>query len=164
MRHSGLPPCRPELFSLVAQQLGQVCVARPLLYELEAEIDIDNAEALGLTIVDVAEEDVVAVVNRPKNTPNDIWGPLSDYDTLCLLTAQRYGHICVTNDRNLRKACEHRGVSLKWGLQIVLELLEAGAIDCERAQTIGKRVFETNRWLGQSVLARFLKKTEEFRR
>ena len=29
----------PELFSLVARQLGQVCVARPLLYELEAEIE-----------------------------------------------------------------------------------------------------------------------------
>lgn len=155
----------PELFSLVSQRLGQVCVARPLLTELESELDVDDVETLGLTIVEAEEADLFEVANRPKshsNPADDVWGPLSDYDVLCLLTARRFGHVCVTNDRNLRKACEAAGVAIKWGLQIVLDLLKEGAISRERARAIGEEVCKANRWIKPDVLKSFLDKLESF--
>jgi len=85
-------------------------------------------------------------------------GPISFQDRLCLLTAKRYGYICVTNDKNLRKQCVTDGVPILWGLQLLARLHENGGMPSAVAIEIARQIHKNNpRHITVDIIERFIR-------
>ncbi len=83
---------------------------------------------------------------------------LSFQDRLCLLIAKREGWICVTNDTALRRACSDSGVPILWGLQFLLELVEAQVVTREEALDCARAISDSNSYITKKLLDDFIAK------
>jgi hypothetical protein len=82
---------------------------------------------------------------------------LSTQDRVCLEMASTNGWTCATNDRVLRNACQARGVPLVWGLELMVELVDLGALSAKNARNVGKKMHEVNpKSITKQVLTDFL--------
>jgi len=137
------------VFSLVAGHVGPVHVVSPIVEEVREINGQEELVELGLSVIEPEIEDAYTAANDA--------GTVSFQDRLCLLTAKRHGMICVTNDKNLRKLCDGEGVPLLWGLELLLELYEAGGIPKHLAEEIACAIHETNPLhITSGILKRFM--------
>ena len=84
-------------------------------------------------------------------------GPLSEQDRLCLTIARDNEWACWTNDKPLRQACRDHGVSVIWGLEIMLDLVRVGALSSSEAERIGKTIHQINpRYVDLKIVERFI--------
>ncbi len=82
---------------------------------------------------------------------------LSGQDRVCLEMASANGWTCATNDKVLRSACAARGVSLLWGLELMVELVARDVLPVKRATKVGIKMHEINpRSITDTVLRDFL--------
>ena len=139
----------PSILALVARHIGPLHVPRPILAEVE-QLDDAACVRLGLTILEPELDDLTAAASRR--------GALSFEDHLCLLAAQRGGFTCVTNDKTLRRECEGAGVSILWGLQLMVQLVERRELSAEAALSTATAIHRENpRHITAEILARFTK-------
>lgn len=135
-----------SLLTLVSRHLGEIHVATPVLAEVD-EIDESDAVSVGLRLVepslDMATE---AAASR---------GTLSFADRLCFLLAKENAWTCVSNDRRLRRTCEEARVPVLWGLELIVGLVDAGALDPVGAIENAERIAKANKFIGPDVLERF---------
>lgn len=71
-------------------------------------------------------------------------GPLSFEDKLCLVLARDNGWACLSNDGPLREACKAQGVSVVWGLEIMLWLVQARHLDADKAIEVAEAIHLSN--------------------
>jgi len=137
------------ILELVVKHIGPLYVTSPVVDEIN-EIDGENElTELGLVIVEPEIEDAYAAIDRS--------GPLSFEDWLCLFTAKRYGFVCVTNDKNLRKFCEQDGIPLLWGLELIAELHKVGGISAEEAEAVAQSIRQSNpKHITAKIVSRFI--------
>lgn len=69
---------------------------------------------------------------------------LSIPDTICLLVADRRQWTCVTNEKALRKRCEERGVHVRRGLNLMIELVREGHLGPGRAEKVARAIQKSN--------------------
>jgi rRNA-processing protein FCF1 len=147
---------QPSLLALVAQHLGALHVASPVLDEVN-ELDVERAEALGIVVVTpelaMASEAAMAAVKSP----------LRFADWLCLLMAKEKSWICVTNDKRLRAECESRAVVALWGFQLLHQLVECHAMGPAEALKAAEAICNINRRISPAVLAAFAEKLAELK-
>lgn len=137
-----------EVLALAAEYLAPVVVADVVLQELRNHCRKQVEEA-GIVVVE---------------TPLDLLSPdphvskrLSTQDRVCLEMASTNGWTCATNDRVLRNACQARDVPLVWGLELMVELVELGALSAKNARNVGKKMHEVNpKSITKQVLTDFL--------
>lgn len=125
-----------SILPLIVKHVGPVHVTGPVIEEIK---EIDNEEELvelGLIIVEPELEDAFAAASEK--------GPVSFQDCLCFLSARRHGFICVTNDKQLRKLCEHENVPVLWGLQLLVKLCQTGGIPVRDAIDMARRIHQIN--------------------
>lgn len=103
-----------SMLALAARHLGPVHVPLPILEEV-GQLSRDDCQSLGLILLDPTLEELSAAA-----TPGSA---LSFEDTLCLVLAKAGGFTCVTNDKRLRRACGEAGVPIRWGLQLMRDLV-----------------------------------------
>lgn len=125
----------PEILGLVATHIGPVYVAAAVLDEVE-QLDEAQCSTIGLTIVDGTFAQLVEAAQRG--------GPLSFEDKLCLVLARDHGWACLSNDGPLRNACKAQGVSVVWGLEIMLRLVEADHVSVEKAIEVAESIHAVN--------------------
>lgn len=77
---------------------------------------------------------------------------------MCLILARDHGWVCVTNDGRLRRACSEQGVEIRWGLQLMLEVVDAGGLEAGTAIEVAETIGRMNPWIGEAVVEAFLKK------
>ncbi len=138
----------PAIITLVSRHVGEVHVATPVFEEVD-DIDATMAASLGIKVYEPSLELASSVA-----TSKD--GRLSFQDRLCLAIAKAEGWTCVSNDKQLRAACERSKVPVLWGLQVLALLVEARALSTADARGIAKSIAATNKRIGRAVLARFL--------
>ena len=140
-----------SVLSEVSQYLGN-------LYLLE---EIYN-EVHGLTKEDclLVNLKVISSKDHIKNIANQPYGSLSRPDRLNLYTSIDSGYSLVTNDVNLRKACEVRHVKVIWGLQLLLILIEKSEYSIDDAIKIGKMIGNKNRYVSEEIVSDFVAKAE----
>ncbi len=137
-----------EIIALTTGSIASVHVLRQVFDEAHA-LDESGAEELGITIVDPPTEDLVEAARVTS-------GPLSFEDRLCLLSCDRDGWICLTNDQALIRRCRAKGVQTKRGLRLMLDLVVAGQLGAERAADVADRIAEANpHHITTRVLAEF---------
>ena len=69
----------------------------------------------------------------------------------------------MTNDVNLRKACEERQVKIIWGLQLLLILIEKSDYSINDAIKIGKMIGNKNRYISEEIVNDFVARAEIIR-
>jgi rRNA-processing protein FCF1 len=137
-----------SVLELIVKHVGPVHVISPIVEEV-GEID-DESELLelGLVILEPEIEDAYAAASHS--------GPISFQDQLCLLTAKRYGFLCVTNDKSLRKRCRQENVPLLWGLELLAKLHRAGGIPGKEAMLIAQSIRKSNpKHITAKIISRF---------
>ena len=125
----------PEILTLVAKHLGVVHVAAAVLDEV-GQIDAAQCRKMGLRVVDGTLAQLMEASRRG--------GALSFEDKLCLVLARENGWTCLSNDVLLRNACVAQGVSVLWGLEIMLQLIEAGHLDVDQAIAVADAIHAVN--------------------
>ena len=121
----------------IAGRLGPVHVLLAVVAEVHQIADESQLEQLGLRLVEEEMEDAFAAGRAA--------GPISFQDRLCLLTARRHGFQVVTDDVQLRKACEQEGVFVLWGLELLARLNQYGDITGAEAVAVAHAIGATNR-------------------
>ena len=60
------------------------------------------------------------------------------------MLARDHGWACLSNDGPLRDACKAQGVSVVWGLEIMLRLVEADHVGVEKAIEVAESIHAVN--------------------
>ena len=142
----------PEILGLVADHVGPVYVAAAVLDEVE-QLDEAQCLAIGLTVVDGTLAQLTEASQRG--------GPLSFEDKLCLVLARDHGWACLSNDGPLRDACVAQGVSVVWGLEIMLQLVEAGHLGVDKAIAVADAIHAVNPlYITQKIVSAFRRKVQ----
>ena len=123
------------VLALVSQHIGSVHVPSVILDEVDGLTD-EDCENLGFTVLEESVEILMAA--------GETRGALSFEDHVCLLLANEYEWTCVSNDKSLHRACEGEGVSVIWGLRLMIELVESGYLDKGAALEVASTIHLTN--------------------
>jgi hypothetical protein len=132
----------------IGQQIAPIHIPTPVLDEVD-QVDEERAASLGLHLVEPTLAQVAEALPGPPTT--------SFQDRLCLVVARDGGWTCVTNDKQLRKACEAAGVSLAWGLEPLAWLVAESALKPARALAVAEAIRAANRFITRDIIRRFRK-------
>ena len=136
----------PTLLGLAASSLGRVVVLSPILAEV-VQLDDAEVERLGLTVVEPETELAIEASARR--------GGLSFRDRMCLLFSRHTKGALYTNDKALFNAAGAEGVEVRWGLEILLDLVAAGQLGHSDAATIAQRICDRSRFPSDPLIAEF---------
>lgn len=145
--------CKTErsVLALVTRHLCTVHVADQVLAEVK-QLDRAGADELGINVVTVE----FSMLERAAAA--SVRSPLRFQDWLCLLLAEERSWTCLTNDKRLRTECTARGIAVLWGLQLLIRLVEGGALSRAEAIRIAEAICRINRRIPSSVLDAFRRK------
>jgi len=135
------------ILSLVSRHVGTVHIVSTVLAEVDG-LDESECERFGFRVV----EPTLAQATEAAS-PN---GRLSFQDRTCLVVCRDNGWTCVSNDKALRRSCDAVGVAVRWGLELMLELVQGGHLPAEDAEDAAERIHSANPvFLNASILAAF---------
>jgi len=140
-----------SVLTLAANSIGEVYVPSTVLAEIN-DLDESRVAQLGLRTV----EPTLELLERAATPVSG----LSFQDVTLVLLAEERQWTCVTNDRALRGVCESRGVTVLWGLELLVQLVELRALPSSAARSIGEDICRANKRISPAVLAAFLRKLE----
>lgn len=107
-----------------------------------------NCRNLGLTVIGIETEELLELATLPR--------ALSRHDRLSLQACRENDWICVTNDRLFRRICGEHGVRKRWGLEIMLDLVSAGALSASHALGTARHIRANNpHHISEEILERF---------
>ena len=136
------------ILALVARHLGRIAVLPPVLDEVRG-VTAKECERIGIEIVEVETERMLLAA--------DVESSVSFNDRLCLVVCREEGWTCLTNDGALRRLCKRHGVETRFGLGLMVDLVEAGALTRRRAVAVARRIRASNPLhITDRVLDRFL--------
>ena len=139
-----------SILALVSKYVGQIYVPSVILDEVD-DLSEEDCLNLGFTVVDESIEVLLAA--------GEARGALSFEDHVCLLLAAEYECTCVSNDKPLHQACIEEGVSVMWGLRLMLELVEAGHLDKDSALEVAIMIQASNpRHITQEIIDEYSRK------
>jgi predicted nucleic acid-binding protein len=136
-----------SVLTLVARHLRPVRIVAPILREVP-ELDATTCDRHALDLWEPSTEQLLAAAAKR--------GPLSFRDRLCLIVARDEGWTCATNDKALRRECTAEGVRTRWGLELLIDLVEARRLETRAALGIATEIHLNNRHhISAAILARF---------
>lgn len=127
--------CNREIFQLVCSHIGQIYLAQPVFDEV-AQIETHECAELGIILIEPELDDLLEAGGKR--------GRLSFQDHLCLILAKKHGLTCVTNDKPLRRECEHEEVPIFWGIELICILAEVNGVNIETAKALILKMQENN--------------------
>jgi predicted nucleic acid-binding protein len=147
------------ILALASQHLGIVHVPRTILDEELPDLTEDECRRLGIVVVD---ETVDQLVEAGAGSSR---GALSFEDRLCLILARDGVWTCVSNDGALRRECAAVGVEVRWGLQLMQELVAIGQLSAEGAIDVANAIHKNNpKFIPQKLVNEFSVKVRELER
>ena len=133
----------------VGRHVARMAVLAETLKEVR-RVTKRQCMALGIEIVEPETPALIAA--------GEVDAPVSYNDRLCFLVCRERGWTCVTNDRALRRLCRDHGVSVRYGLGLMVDLVALGAIQRRRAVALARQMQAANPLhINEHVLARFFK-------
>lgn len=138
-----------SLLTLASRHIGKVHIISSVLQEVEG-LDETDCLRLGLHVVEPTLDQALEAAMSGRQ--------LSFEDRLCLVVCRDNGWTCVSNDKALRKSCKDSGISVLWGLQLILELVHGGHLPAHEAVEAAERIHRTNPYISTPILESFRKK------
>lgn len=139
----------PSILGLAGSSLGKVIVLSPIFEEVN-QLNDSDIELLNLCKVEPEIETVIEAAQKR--------GGLSFNDRLCLLFAGNNNGTLYTNDRALLNAALSRGVDVKWGLELLIELTKANQLTNTEALTAAKNICNRSRFPSDQLITEFKRK------
>ena len=140
----------PTILRLVSEHVGPVHVLRQVLAETKG-MTLAQCRELSITVHELETEALLEQVN--------ISSRLAFADRLCFLACRMHGWTCVSNDQRLRRTCEEDGISVRWGLELMIELVRVSALSPARAKQVAERIHENNPFhITRELIERFAAK------
>jgi rRNA-processing protein FCF1 len=136
-----------KVLRLVTDHLFPIKLPRMILDEVDGLTE-DQAETLGMEIVEATFDQLKEAAARG--------GGLSKPDKLCFAMARDNGWAIWTSDKPLHTKCKTEGIPAYWGLQLMLDLCQAGKLDPDSALATAKKISEVNERVSEKVTTRFL--------
>lgn len=144
-----------SVLTLVSQHIGNVHIATTVLAEVDG-LSESECEQLGLHIVEPTLPQLIEAEGGRTR--------LSFEDRTCLLMSRDNGWICVTNDKALRRSCTAIDVDVRWGLELMHQLVEQKQLSKQEALATARAMCSANPlFLGAKVLALFEEKLARLR-
>lgn len=141
------------ILGLVNDRLGPLAVVESVFQEVR-RVSAADLEQLGVEIIETSE--------AQNDRAADIDFAISLNDRLAFVVCLDERRICVTNDKDLQRLCEARGVRTRFGLRLLLDLVAVGAIDHARAAPVVRKIQATNsRFINERIVERFLEELAE---
>lgn len=138
-----------EILARCVAHFASLHVMQTTLDEVE-DLDPKTCQRLGITIVAV-EDSILGQASEASLG-------LSVQDTICLLVAEERQWTCVTNEKALRKRCDERGVRVRRGLNLMIELVRVGHLGPKRAENVARAIQKSNpEHIHDGVISEFLK-------
>lgn len=135
---------------LLAKHVAPVYVAKQVLAKVDA-LDEGACAALGLRIAEPSLSQLTEASERRSRLAFD--------DRLCLILARDNCWRCITNDRALRRECAKASVAVIWGLEVMLEIIAAGALPAGDAIEVARAIHTSNpSFIPLSAVQRFEEK------
>jgi hypothetical protein len=123
------------ILGLVFRHIGPVRVLREVLEEAPGISD-RQCKWLGIEVVQLETALMLKVNTLPLS--------LSVNDRLCVTACEHHAWTLVSNDRTLRKVCKDRGIRLRWGLGLMVDLVQAGVLSEARALKVAAAIQASN--------------------
>ena len=124
-----------SILKLFVDKVAPLHVLQPIVDEV-GDVTGRDLERLGVSVVHASAEDILAVSQRAR--------ALSLQDALCVEECSKSGHTCISNDKAVRAECGRRGIARMWGLEMLLFLVEAGALRRAKAHSFAKEMRRHN--------------------
>jgi predicted nucleic acid-binding protein len=145
-----------RILRMVVECIGPVYVPRPILDDEVEQMNVEEAEALGLTVLEPEDAFLIDAGNQGR--------PLSRNDRLIMVLARAKGYICWTSDSLLKKQCEEEGIKTRWGLEMMLLLVQNGHLSESAAIRIARKIHERDRgYITSQIVEEFERKLKEMR-
>lgn len=136
------------ILSLVSRHVGTVHIVSTVLAEVDG-LDESECERLGFRVVEPTLDQATEAATSASRR-------LSFQDRTCLIVCRDNGWTCVSNDKALRRSCDAVGVAVRWGLELMLELVQGGHLPADDADEAAERIHRANSgFLNATILAAF---------
>lgn len=141
------------VLAMLSRSLGPAAVLTTTVEEVRQLTPADYLR-FGISIEDLTlEEHAAAAGLAAPDTPES--------DDMCLAACRERAWILATNDRGLRLRCELADVSTIRDLELLLALVEKGALSRARAMTLVGRIHEESpSYFPERLVARFAAELE----
>lgn len=137
-----------NLLALVGKRIAPIFVLTSILKEVKGLSEKDCRE-LGIRLIEATTEELLQAQQHPLRAHLN--------DRLCFVVARERGLVCLTNDGKLRRHCEEQGVSTRYGLRLLVNLVASDALLLPRAEDFAQDLYASHgRYLTKEVLNRFL--------
>ena len=143
---------RTMVLRLVSEHLFPIKLPRSILNEVD-QLTQDQAEALGMEIIEETIDQIREAAVRG--------GALSHADKLCFAIARDNHWAIWTSDKPLHKKCKAQGISVYWGLQLMLELCRIDKLDPTDALEAAQKIEQVNERISEGVLTEFINKLKK---
>ena len=141
-----------EILSLLSRHLAPLYVPDIVAEEVSQLKKIDPT-SIGITLV----ETPYSVLAESKDRSSSI----SLQDFVCLRIAEERGWVCATNDKALRRECGRQAVSVLWGLEMMLYLVQEGVLKPEKAKDTAWAIHQCNKTITKKVVDTFIDQIDE---
>ena len=136
-----------SILTIYSKEIGQIYIPVDVLDRVK-QMDTGDCNRLNLKIVEPTIEQYLEAGPKVRGLAFD--------DRICLVLAKENKWTCITNDKQLRATCEKYGISVVWGLEIMLPLVEKELIEPTDALHIAKDIHESNPFfVNKIILKRF---------
>lgn len=144
-----------SILTLVSEHLGNVYVPSVVVDEVRKgqHFDDSDCDRLNIQVVDPTTAMLIEAQSMA-------WSNPSLADKVCFVMCKRRGWTCVTNDKSVRKRCDAEGVKVLWGLQLMLRLIECGALSSDDAINVAKEIKNLNPFMVQATVDTFTQKAK----
>ena len=121
------------------------------VWEEVNDLSDEEAAILGLDIMEPSIAQIYEAANM-------YGGGLSDEDHMCFIIARDEKAICATNEKPLRQKCEDGGIEVIWGLEMMVQLCEAGKITTNSAEKVAHKIAQENITITEEIITRFIER------
>ncbi len=136
-----------SILTIYSKEIGQIYVPTDVLEKVK-QMDTGDCNRLNLKIVEPTLEQYLEAADKI--------GGLAFDDRVCFILARDNKWDCISNDKQLRVICEENGISVLWGLELMLPLVERDLIKPPEVLQIAKGIHESNPfYVTQTILKRF---------
>lgn len=136
-----------SILTIYSKEIGQIYVPTDVLEKVK-QLETGECDRLNLEIVEPTTEQYLEAAPKIRG--------LSFDDRVCFILARDNKWYCISNDIQLRVICEENGISVLWGLELMLPLVERKLIEPTEILQVAKDIHESNPlFVNKTILKRF---------
>jgi len=140
-----------SILTLFSRHIGKIHVPESIIRDEIEQLSTDEARRYGIHLLEPELEQI--------EEAGLMAGRASFYDYLLMITARDNGFTCITNDKVLRRLCSDNDITVIWGLEPMIALVQKRKLSRGRALKVALQIEEINPlYITEEIISRFKKR------